>query len=204
MSLPRTSRWSIRFQNHGGPLLALPRELLDYWNGSHGESTSGVVPFGPDYTRACEAAPPACLVEVGPGFGLVIGNGEQIDSAAWLELADSDEINLVGWSFSVETSERKTADFLLRAQLSWQRLPQRVHLASGELLLFHPATAGREVQVLDPIGAGPAVTPSAVPSRTAPGSYFLEVAVVGDEIGEVVGEEYDEFSNSIFCRWVKE
>ena len=177
--------------------MVLPRELLGHWNGSDGEPISDDFPFGPDYTRACKAAYPVDLLEVGPGFGLIIGTGEQVESAAWIELSQNGEIVLVGWSFGVELSEPNTEVMLSSGKLQWQRVPRRIHLASGELVLFHPACTGTENQECDPFGRGYAVITDAIPFRAQPGDYFLEFAEVSEEMDEEIG-------GSVICRWVKE
>jgi hypothetical protein len=94
--MARRAAWGVRFANDGGQLIVLPRELLEYWKGTDGRPVREDLPFGLDYVRACDAAYPAALAKVGPGFGLVIGSQEHVSPAQWLRLPEVPGIALVG------------------------------------------------------------------------------------------------------------
>jgi hypothetical protein len=49
--------WSQTFVNDGGPLIAMPHELVGHWLGTRG-----------DYDRACDAAPRSTSSPLGQGW----------------------------------------------------------------------------------------------------------------------------------------
>ncbi len=193
MAQPPT--WSTTFANDGGPLIVLPRDLLGYWQGSEGVSSRDNFPFGPDYTRACEAAHPVDLLKVGPGFGLVIGSRDHVCTANWVRLPEWHGAILVGWSYGDEGSEDKVVHFLRSDASAWRRLRSRIEISNRDLVLLHAACAGQTVRVLDSFGEGYAVIGDGVPFRIEPGSYVLEVKDVGGNF------DSDPFG-CVICRWV--
>lgn len=187
--------WSIPYLNDGGPVLALPRELLAHWQGTNGPHVGQDFPFGADYARACEAAYPAELISVGPGTGLVMGAQDHVYPAQWLSLPEMPGIFLVGWSFGDEDSESYLVDHLRTAGPSWARSPRRMTLGDGGLILFHAATDGEGVRELTPYGEGRAVIGDGIPIRLDPGDYAVDLLEVGGDL------ERDSLGCSV-CRWV--
>ena len=65
MSEDQQPQFSMWFANDGGPLIILPRELLEYWEGTDPPSAGRVIETtaddfldefaGTDYARACAA-----------------------------------------------------------------------------------------------------------------------------------------------------
>jgi hypothetical protein len=193
--MARLPQWSIPFANDGGPLIVLPRELLDYWHGSEGEPARENFPFGPDYARACEATYPADLIKVGPGFGLVVGAQDHVHPCNWLWLPESGGVALVGWSYAEDGSKAQIVELLRAESSEWQPLSRKVGLSNGDLVLFHAACNGEEVQELETFGEDYAVIGDGIPFRLRPGGYILEVMEVGGDL------DNDPFG-CVICRWV--
>jgi hypothetical protein len=53
--------WGQTFVNDGGPLIALPHELVGHWPGTRD-----------DYDRACDARTPCDFFPAGPGLVVVL------------------------------------------------------------------------------------------------------------------------------------
>jgi hypothetical protein len=117
--------WSQTFANDGGPLLALPHELVSYWPGTRN-----------DYERACEAHCPFDLFNAGPGWVVVVTSPDtMIYEANWLRLAGQPGIMLVGW----DTGAEDERDWLL-ARLARPGVDQPEQGGPGE----PSADAGRD------------------------------------------------------------
>jgi Immunity protein 21 len=193
--MARRATWGMRFANDGGPLIVLPREVLEYWKGADGRPVRKDLPFGPDYVRACDAPYPTALLKVGPGFGLVLGSQDHISPVQWLCLPEAPGIALVGWSYAREGSEPTVVDLLRGDHLTWCRFRRRVGLSNGELVLLHAASAGEELRELDAFGDGYAVIGDGVPVRLEPGVYAIESSEVGGDLDrDPIG--------CIICRWI--
>jgi hypothetical protein len=185
----------MMFANDGGPLIVLPRELLDSWHGTDGRPVRKDLPFGPDYVRACDARYPAALLKVGRGFGVVIGSQDHVSAAQWLRLPETRGIVLVGWSYAEEGSESMVVDLLRGGRLTWHRFRREMELSNGDLVLLHAASAGEEVQELHTFGEGHAAIGDGVPVRMEPGTYVLESAAVGGDLNrDPIG--------CVACRWI--
>jgi hypothetical protein len=187
--------WGMPFANDGGPLIVLPREVLEYWKGTDGRPVRKDLPFGPDYVRACDAPYPAALLRVGPGFGLVLGSQDHVSPAQWLRLPEVPGIALVGWCYGPEDSESTVVDLLRHARLTWRRFRRRVELSNGDLVLFHAASNAEELRELNTFGDGYAVIGDALPVRMEPGVYAVESTAVGGDLDrDPIG--------CVICRWI--
>jgi hypothetical protein len=193
--MARRAAWGMTFANDGGPLIVLPRELLDSWKGTDGRPVRDDLPFGPDYVRACDAPYPAALLKVGPGFGLVIGSQDHVGTAQWLRLPETPGVALIGWSYAREGSESMVVDLLRGDRLAWHRFRRRIELSNGDLVLFHAASAGEEVRELDTFGEGYAVIGDGIPFRLEPGTYAIESVEVGGDL------DHDPVG-CVICRWI--
>jgi hypothetical protein len=193
--MARRAAWGIPFANDGGPLIVLPREVLEYWKGADGRPVRKDLPFGPDYVRACDAPFPAALLKVGPGFGFALGSQDHVSPAQWLRLPKAAGIALVGWSYAREGSESTVVDLLQGAHLRWRRFRRRVELSNGDLVLLHAASAGEELRELDTFDDGHAVIGDGVPVRLEPGVYAIESSEVGGKLDrDPIG--------CVICRWI--
>lgn len=186
--------WSIPFLNDGGPLLVLPRELLSHWNGINGTPVSHDFPFGADYARACEAAYPAELIRVGPGVGLALGAQDIIYPAHWLRLPEEPGALLVGWAYGDDESNSSLVKYLRTESPAWSRLPLRMSLIDGGMILFHAGTAGEDVAEAAGSGEGQAVIGDGIPIRLGAGDYAIDVL----EVGGVLGRD---LMGCLVCRW---
>ena len=186
--------WSLPFANDGGPLIVLPRELLGSWRGIDGEPVREDFRFGPDYTRACDAAHPAALLEIGAGYGLVIGAQDHVCEAQWLRVPGEPWAALVGWDYADDGSDARVVELLRSDGLRWHRFRRRMKLAHGDLLLFHAGTPGDEVRERATSSDGPVCIGDALPLRLGSGEYALEwVELGGDLDRDTLG--------CVVCRW---
>ncbi|HEX7376763.1 MAG TPA: Imm21 family immunity protein [Pirellulales bacterium] len=186
--------FSTKFVNDGGPLIVLPRELLRYWHGTgemHNHDCSSVAS---DYRRACEAAHPAELLEVGPGVGLAIGAQEHVEIASWATLPETHGVYLVAWHYCDAEAHVELAELLRTDVLPWQRLPRTMEVSDGDVVLLHAASAGDEVR--EPSSAeGIAFIGDGVVSRLARGQYAVDIVEVGGKL------DRDTFG-CVICRWI--
>jgi hypothetical protein len=183
------------FANDGGPLIALPREVLEYWKGTDGRPVRKDLSFGPDYVKVCDAPYPAALLKVGPGFGLVFGSQDHVSPVQWLRLPKTPAIALVGWSYAREGSESAVVDLLRDARLTWRCFRRRVRFSNVDLVLLHAASAGEALRELDAFCDGYAVIGHGVPVRSEPGAYAIESAEVGGDLDR-------DRIGCVICRWI--
>jgi hypothetical protein len=193
--MARRAACGMPFANDGGPLIVLPREVLEYWKGTDGRPDRKDLPFGPDCVRACDAPFPAALLRVGPGFGLVLGSQDHVSPAQWLRLPGVPGIALVGWSYACDGSASTVVDLLRGARLAWRRFRRRAGLSNGDLVLLHAASTGEELREPNTFGDGYAVIGDGVPVRLEPGLYAIESATVGGDL------ERDPIG-CVICRWI--
>jgi immunity protein 21 of polymorphic toxin system len=187
------AEWSIPFANDGGPLIVLPRDLLPFWHGTDGLPVSEDFPFGPDYARACEADYPASLIDVGPAAGLVIGAQDIVFPARWLRLPEGEPV-LVGWEYGDDGADTALVERLMGSDLDWACLPGSMALRSGDLVLLHAASSGRDLREPPFPGRDYAVVGDAIPAALDAGEYAIDVAVAEERSG------YPAF-RCIVCRW---
>ena len=193
--MARRAARGMMFANDGGPLIVLPRELLDSWKGTDGRPVRKDLPFGPDYVRACDAPHPAALLKVGPGLGLVIGSQDHVSAAQWLRLPESRGIVLVGWSYAEDGYRSMVVDLLRGGRVTWHRIRRKMELLNGDLVLFHAASAGEEVRELHSFGDGCAAIGDGMPVRMERGTYAIESAEVGGDLDrDPIG--------CVACRWI--
>lgn len=193
--MARRPGWSTEYLNDGGPLIVLPRELLAAWSGSEGEPTSQEFPFGPDYARACQADHPAALLQVGSGFGLVVGAQEHLYPVHWIDLPAQEGVALVGWMYGDDDANFEVAALLEQDGPGWRCLDPRIDLLGGELLLLHAADIGSDLDELETFGELQAMIADAIPIRLKPGAYKLEIMEVGGDLDE-------DSLGCLLCRWL--
>jgi hypothetical protein len=175
--------WSQTFVNDGGPLIALPHELIGNWLGTRN-----------DYDRACDAHSPFDFLPAGSGLVVIVTSPDtMIYEANWLRIRGQPGITLVGWDTGAEDQREWLLARLARPGIDWRRHRSRMSVAGGVLLLQHAAGSAADVR-LAPV-AETACIGQVVPVGIAPGRYALESATV-DEVA--AGERYC----CVLCRWV--
>jgi hypothetical protein len=136
-------------QSNGGPLLLLPQDLLETWEGADPPSGGRRVeaefrfdPTGPatDYDRACDIGEFVGAIEIGEGFGLVLG--DEPLATTWISLGPTAGV-LARWRFgpsheAVERSLISVADLA-----GWQE-SLVFHLTSRPSVLLDAAEPGSE------------------------------------------------------------
>jgi hypothetical protein len=175
--------WSQTFANDGGPLLALPHELVGHWLGTRN-----------DYDRACDARCPFDFLSAGPGWVVVMTSpGTMIYEANWLRLDGQPGITLVGWDSGAEDERDWLLARLARSGVGWHRHRPRMAVASGVLLLQHAAGSAANVRFAPEDES--ACIGQVVPVGIKPGRYALETATIDEASGE------DRYC-CVLCRWV--
>lgn len=140
-------------ESNGGPLLMLPRALLECWDGTDPPEPHRSVRAtfrwsggGPatDYDRACDVSEWLGVLPVGTGEGLVLG-GEPL-STAWCPTTQGEASLLVRWEYA--ESDLAAARWLaaVPTKLPW-RWSTRFAFDAEPLVLFDAAEPG-----LDPSG----------------------------------------------------
>jgi hypothetical protein len=174
--------WSQTFANDGGPLIALPYELVGYWPGIRS-----------DYDRACDARRPFDFFSTGPGLVVVAGSTDtMLYEANWLRVDGHPGIMLVGWDSGAADEREWLLTQLTGPGATWHRHRPRMEVASGVLLLQHAAGPAANVQ-LAPADQNAGIGQT-VPVGVAPGRYALESLAFDEE----TGERYC----CVVCRWV--
>lgn len=175
--------WSQTFANDGGPLIALPHELVGYWPGTRN-----------DYDRACDARCPFDFFPTGPGLVVVMTSPDtMIYEANWLRLAGHPGITLVGWDSGAEDERDWLLAHLACPRVGWHRHRPQVTVASGVLLLQHAAGSAADVRFAP--GDKAACIGQVVPVGIKPGRYALETVAIDEASGE------DRYC-CVLCRWV--
>ena len=171
--------------NDGGPLLVLPREVLPFWEGSEPPSGNRAVEvrsrwgykIATDYDRACDVQEWIAAIDVGPGRGIVLG-GDQTN-AAWLRPPQSDAFLIVRLIYANDTSEAKILGLYEgRRDEDWVRLGSTLDAEHGELLLFHAASVGLEVEEKLGSSGEVIVIGDAIPYHAGSGSYTVDTCEV--------------------------
>jgi hypothetical protein len=175
--------WSQTFANDGGPLIALPHELVGHWPGTRS-----------DYDRCCDARRPFDFFPAGPGLVVVADSTDtMLYEANWLRVDGQPGIMLVGWESGAADERDWLLSKLAEPGVAWHRHRLRMEVASGVLLLLHAAGPAAEVRLAPPDQA--ASIGQVVPVGVAPGRYGLESLALDEEAG---GERYC----CVVCRWV--
>jgi len=134
-------------ESQGGPLIVLEESLLPFWEGADPPSSRRAVraesrvsgrDSATDYDRACDVRRAMGLIEVGPGFGLVIG-GEPLPTT-WL--ANDEGGMLVRWRYGAEDSVLQRMSEVTRAEFDEHALH---HTVGGAVVLFDAAFPGHEI-----------------------------------------------------------
>src|SRR5262249_44103911 len=103
--------WSQTFVNDGGPLLALPHELVGHWPGTRD-----------GYDRAGVARAPFDCFPAGTGLVVIVTSPDtMIYEANWLRLHDQPGITLVGWDTGAEDEREWLLARLARPGVGWRR-----------------------------------------------------------------------------------
>jgi hypothetical protein len=175
--------WSQTFANDGGPLIALPHELVGHWPGTQS-----------DYDRACDARRPFDFFPVGPGLVVVAASTDtMLYQANWLRVDGQRGVMLVGWDSGAPDEREWLLAKLAAPGTGWHRHRPRMEVASGVLLLQHAAGPAADVRLAPADQA--ACIGQVVPVGVAPGRYVLESLALDEEAG---GERYC----CVVCRWV--
>lgn len=135
----------------GGPLLLLPVNLRDCWDGIDPPSNNRKVEArfrwkrtadpATDYDRACDVDDYLGILEVGPGTGLVLG-GEPMETA-WIPQPTEGGGLLVRWMWAEDDASVERALAVVPEKL-WQRKPERFAFQAGPLALFDAACSGKQ------------------------------------------------------------
>ncbi len=175
--------WSQTFDNDGGPLIALPHELVGAWHGTQS-----------DYDRACDARCPFDFFRTGSGLVLVVTSPDtMIYEANWLRLKGQPGITLVGWDTGAENEREWLLGRLAQPDIRWHRHRPRMTITSGVLLLQHAAGPAAKVRFAPSEQA--ACIGQVVPVGIEPGRYALETVTIDEASGE------DHYC-CVLCRWV--
>jgi hypothetical protein len=164
--------WSQTFANDGGPLIALPHELVGHWPGTRN-----------DYDRACDARSPFDFFPAGTGLVVVMTSPDtMIYEANWLRWDGQPGITLVGWDCGPEGGREWLLARLARPGLVWRRHRPRMLVTSGVLLLQHAAGPAADVRFA-PAGQSACIG-QVVPAAIRPGRYALETVAIDEVSGE--------------------
>lgn len=136
MKSERTLKW---LESAGGPLLLLEEHLLAHWHGAFSKSTQISTT---DYDRACNIDDYIGIIEVGSGYGIVLG--EEPFSTAWLQLPNPHNSFLVRWVFA--ENEAAVIDALSELQeTKWKKTGAKIQFSNGKLVLFDSACKGTNI-----------------------------------------------------------
>ena len=176
------------FGNDGGPLLVLPKEALSYWEGTQPPSNERVVTansrwegqeIATDYDRACDLGDTSKLLQVGPSWGIVLGQAN-FTCDLWLRLANTDTFLLLSIFDSGDCSREDMLD-LYAAQIDtrWTRLGSHLQAAQGDFFLLHAASSGLKVD-FKPEDAPYTRIGDAMLFAAPPGCYNIDVCEIDD------------------------
>ena len=94
MEPTETAQKSLKWlESTGGPLLLIEKVFLPYWDG-YAPTETGVT----DYERACKVGDYLGRIEVGPGYGVVLG--EEPFSTTWWQPDENRNGLLVRWVYA--------------------------------------------------------------------------------------------------------
>lgn len=111
-------------ESTGGPLLLLEGALLPQWHGSFGNSDAVT-----DYDRACQIEDYVGTVEVGGGFGLVLG--EEPFPTTWWRSDHQARSFLVRWVCAENEAEAHGALSSLPFDIAWQSTDIQLEIHEG-------------------------------------------------------------------------
>ena len=182
--MPRHLHW---FQNDGGPLLIIPEPAAPYWEGGDPPSNGRVVEatfrydtqIATDYDRACDVNDWVGALEIGPSWGVVLGNTTSA-SAAWLAGPRAEQFYAVG----VDATDDDSSATLLTLATSqrngaWRRVLTSAEVTARGLLLLHAASRGGEVQEQASDTPGTALIGDGIRHAVPPGRFAVEACTVG-------------------------
>lgn len=139
-------RW---IESGGGPLLLVPRDLIGFWEGAR-----DVAPFrevaadsrwkdggrATDYDRACDVGDLLGIIDVGPGYAVVLGD-EPLPTT-WMPAEDGGGM-LVRWVAADDDESALALALQGMAEAEWESGPV-FHVSEESLVLFDSAIAGDE------------------------------------------------------------
>jgi hypothetical protein len=186
-----SARFSIPFSNDGGPLLALPRELLPYWRGIHRDADGNGADVesesfaGTDYDRACATGEMIAVITIGPGAGIVLGADDLAHGVRWARVPPRGTNMLVVPVYSA-ADYRDVLPHQLRTigDSGWRLVYPSFHVSSGDMLLMHAADCGSEI--IERESGEYATGGEAIPWRIGTGTYALDERTI--ELQSPIGE----------------
>jgi len=125
----------VWLESTGGPLLLLEKELLTYWHGAFGNSATTN-----DYDRACEITDYVGVVQVGPGFGVVLG--EEPFSTTWWQSEGLLSSFLVRWVYAEDEAQVHDALSSIRVANHWEATDVAIEVVTSRLVLFDSSCPG--------------------------------------------------------------
>lgn len=125
-------------ESTGRPLLLLEKNLVPLCHGSLGKSAALT-----DSDRACKVDDYAGAIEVGPGFGLVLG--EEPCSTTWWRSDNLLNSFLVRWVYAADEAQVRAALSSIQVDNHWQPTDVRLDVANGEPILFDSACPGTAI-----------------------------------------------------------
>ena len=133
--------------SNGGPLLLLPVPLLPAWSGTEVPTDGRLLqthfrwnpdaPAPSDYDRACDVAGYAGVLDVGHGWGLVIG--DEPNPVRWLPAPDGGI--LARLVYATDDASVEAALARVPGDLAWEPL-STFSVAASPLVLFDAAEPG--------------------------------------------------------------
>lgn len=183
--------------SNGGPLILLPENLLEYWEGANPPTGGRQVeakfrwdPHGPatDYDKACDISNDLGLLEVGSGQALILG-GEPMSTTWWNKFTVNTVGVLVRWRFAED--ENSIIRYLSKlTNMSFPKPEVFIEVSSFPLILFDSAFSGAEQSSLEnnkikislPEGVYGISSVEYNPDRKS--SFLLhKVELIGDKLG---------------------
>jgi len=125
-------------ESTGGPLLLLEGGLLDHWHGAFGNG-GGMT----DYDRACEVADYVEILEVGKGYGLVLG--EEPFATTWWPSDQGAKGFLVRWVCAEDEAQICAALNSFSLDSNWQSTDVNFEIHHGQLILFDSSCIGTAI-----------------------------------------------------------
>jgi hypothetical protein len=145
--------FSIRYANDACPLVILPEELLEYWEGSGPLGDPGVIPdfAGTDYERATAAHYLVDVLPVGPGQGLVLGAQTDVCNLRWMLLPNEPgPFVLIPMDCEEEAELHVPGVLAATPDLEWKPVSDSFSITSDRLAMFTSVSPGQELITCHP------------------------------------------------------
>lgn len=139
---------SLPFVNDGGPLIVLPHEIAHYWEGGDPPRDGRIVQavfrwngdVATDYDRACDVEELAQIIDVGPGWGLVLG--DEVPHVMWMEPPGKDDFFIVNGLYANDDSDEEVQEVYQGiAENGWKKVGSGLPVEDGRLILMHAASS---------------------------------------------------------------